>query len=145
MLRGGAMHTAWSAKRTCRLSRSASEYTATVLMPNSLQAQITRSAISPRLAMRIFLNGTDAKQGLPVLDRLAVRYQLARDDAGDLRLDLVHELHRLDDAEHPPGLHRLPYPHERSGIGRGAFVERADDRRFHQRFVVVCRGRRGRS
>jgi hypothetical protein len=36
--------------------RSASLYTATVEMPNSLQAQMTRRAISPRLATRIFWN-----------------------------------------------------------------------------------------
>src|SRR5689334_12783828 len=50
------MHTASSAKRTCRLSRSAVEYTATVLMPISRHVRITRNAISPRLAMSIFLN-----------------------------------------------------------------------------------------
>ena len=45
-----------SAKRTCNDSRSASLYTATVSMPNSRHARITRRAISPRLAMRTFLN-----------------------------------------------------------------------------------------
>ncbi len=50
------MHTAWSAKRTCRLSASASEYTATVFTPSSLQARMTLMAISPRLAMRTFSN-----------------------------------------------------------------------------------------
>src|SRR5215831_7761195 len=50
------MQTASSAKRTCNASRSASECTATVLMPSSRQAQMTRQAISPRLAIRIFLN-----------------------------------------------------------------------------------------
>src|SRR5437867_731973 len=50
------MHTSSSAKRTCRHSRSASEYTATVWMPSSLHARITRRAISPRFAMRTFLN-----------------------------------------------------------------------------------------
>ena len=34
---------------------SASEYTATVEMPIARQVRITRSAISPRLAMRILL------------------------------------------------------------------------------------------
>jgi len=53
---GGPIQTASSAKRTWRASRSASEYTATVEMPNSLQARITRRASSPRLAIRIFLN-----------------------------------------------------------------------------------------
>src|SRR5215472_16516248 len=50
------MHTASSAKRTCRESRSTSEWTATVLMPSSLQAQMILVAISPRFAIRIFLN-----------------------------------------------------------------------------------------
>src|SRR5712691_3025340 len=115
------MQTAWSAKRTCRLSRSASEYTATVPIPSSLQAQMTRSAISPRLAMRIFLKGADAKQGLPVLDRLPVGHQLARHHPGDFRLDLIHELHRFDDAEHRAGLHGFADPHEGGIAGRGAF------------------------
>jgi len=53
---GGPMHTSSSAKRTCSDSRSASEYTATVWTPNSLHARITRSAISPRFAMRTLLN-----------------------------------------------------------------------------------------
>src|SRR5881398_3710884 len=50
------MQTASSANRTCRASRSASEYTATVRTPSSLQAQMILSAISPRLAIRIFWN-----------------------------------------------------------------------------------------
>src|SRR5436305_12062720 len=45
-----------SALRTCRDARSTSEYTATAEIPISWQARITRTAISPRFAMRIFLN-----------------------------------------------------------------------------------------
>jgi hypothetical protein len=56
MFRGGPMQIAWSANFTWRLFWSASEYTATVLTPSSLHAQMTRRAISPRLAIRIFLN-----------------------------------------------------------------------------------------
>src|SRR5215210_3919070 len=52
----GPMQTSSSAKRTCSDSRSASEYTATVCTPSSRQARMTRSAISPRLAIRTFLN-----------------------------------------------------------------------------------------
>src|SRR6185437_565688 len=52
----GPMHTSSSANRTCSDSRSASEYTATAWMPSSWQARITRIAISPRLAIRTFLN-----------------------------------------------------------------------------------------
>src|SRR5690242_6854226 len=50
------MHTLSSASRTCIASASAVECTATVGMPSSLQARSTRSAISPRLAMRILSN-----------------------------------------------------------------------------------------
>src|SRR5215475_5479635 len=52
------MHTLSSASRTCIASASAVECTATVATPSSLQARSTRSAISPRLAMRIFSNIT---------------------------------------------------------------------------------------
>src|SRR5512143_470871 len=102
MLRGGPMHTASSAKRTCRLPASASEYTATVLRPSSLHAHMTRSAISPRLAIRNFLNiaaanrplagagRPDAEQRAPVLARLTVLGMDPDDPAGPLGLDLVH-------------------------------------------------------
>ncbi len=53
---GGPMQTDSSARRTYLASRSASECTTTVLMPSSRQARWTRSAISPRLAIRIFSN-----------------------------------------------------------------------------------------
>src|SRR5689334_10328644 len=45
-----------SASRTGRESWSASEYAITVLTPSSRHARITRSAISPRLAIITFLN-----------------------------------------------------------------------------------------
>src|SRR5512139_2755681 len=112
------MHTAWSAKRTCRLCASASEYTATVLTPSSLAAQMTRRAISPRLAIRIFRNKTgsalrpDAEERLPVLHRLAVLVVDPHHLARRLRLDLVHQLHGFDDAEHLAGLDAVPYVHE---------------------------------
>src|SRR2546421_950294 len=50
------MQTLSSASRTCIASASAVECTATVAMPSSLQARSTRSAISPRLAIRILSN-----------------------------------------------------------------------------------------
>ena len=46
-----------SASRTKSASRSGSAYTATLLMPASLHARMTRTAISPRLAIRTFCNG----------------------------------------------------------------------------------------
>src|SRR6185369_2478338 len=50
------MRRASSASATWRAPRSASEYTATVRMPMSRAAAITRQAISPRLAMRTLRN-----------------------------------------------------------------------------------------
>src|SRR5690242_15307780 len=50
------MQAASSANRTCSESRSTSLWTATVFIPISLQVQMMRQAISPRLAIRIFLN-----------------------------------------------------------------------------------------
>src|SRR5580704_5010814 len=98
------MQIASSAKRTCRLLRSASEYTATVLMPRSLQAQITRTAISPRLAIRIFWNiaastRTNSEERLTVLHGPAVFHQFRYYGAGDFRLNFIHQFHRFDDAE----------------------------------------------
>src|SRR5262245_31591816 len=48
------MRTAWSASRTWRAPRSQSEYTATVAIPSSRHARMTRTAISPRFAIRTF-------------------------------------------------------------------------------------------
>ena len=50
------MQTASSAKRTWSARASASEWTATVLIPSSRHARMMRRAISPRLAMRILRN-----------------------------------------------------------------------------------------
>src|SRR6266545_4007083 len=106
-----------SANLTCRESESAVEYTATVWIPSSRQAQMIRRAISPRLAIRIFLNMgwegprscrrglSDLEQRLRVLHRLAVGYQSLEDLAVAVRLDLVHQFHRLDDAHHLTLLH----------------------------------------
>src|SRR5687767_12278412 len=97
------MRTSSSANRTWSACSSASEYTATVLMPNSRHATIMRIAISPRFAIRIFLNIASCLHGeqpLAVLDGLAVLDVDLHDLSVILRVDLVHQLHRFDDAEH---------------------------------------------
>src|ERR1700739_687186 len=109
------MQTASSANRTCSELRSASEYTATVEIPSSLHAQITRSAISPRFATRIFRNiprrglflpaGPDAEQRLPIFNALSLPDENPQHSAADVGLDLVHEFHCLDDAQRLPGLY----------------------------------------
>src|SRR5580692_1368952 len=116
------MQIAWSAKRTGRLWRSASEYTATVGMPRSLQAQMMRRAISPRFAIRIFLNWPDAKEGFSVFHRLSVLHQLTLDNACHVGFDLVHQLHRFDDAQNFARRHMLPDTNERRCVRRCRFV-----------------------
>src|SRR6266849_9283305 len=85
-------------------------------MPSSLQAQMTRRAISPRLATRIFWNievrsrlflaaRTNAKERLAIFHRLAVLHEDAQHFATDVRFDFVHELHGFHDAQRLPGFH----------------------------------------
>ena len=74
------MHTAWSASRTGKLSASNCECATLVRMPNSRQALTTRSAISPRLAIRILLNmRSNAEQSLTVLHGLTALDEHLRD------------------------------------------------------------------
>src|SRR6185503_1573827 len=98
------MHTDSSASRTYLASRSASEWTTTVLMPSSRHARWMRSAISPRLAIRTLSNSLsglragisrDQEQRLPEFHRLAVLGEDRLDRAAGVGLDLVHQLHRL--------------------------------------------------
>src|SRR5881394_3809210 len=104
------MQIAWSASRTCIASASAVEWTATVSMPISCAARWMRSAISPRLAIRmreiaIGARSGDHEQGLVELDRLAVLDQDLLDRAGTGGGDRVHHLHRLDDQHGVAGFH----------------------------------------
>src|SRR4051812_19370949 len=98
------MHTDRSASCTQSPSRSAVEYTATASMPRSWHARTSRTAASPRFAIRTRrsiacprppLRGVELEQRLPVLDRLGVVREHRPDGAGVLRLELVEELHRL--------------------------------------------------
>src|SRR5437867_6252002 len=78
------MQTSSSAKRTCRELSSATEYTATVLMPSSRQAKIIRSATSPRFAIRIFLNiYRRAEQAPPLHWRAEQARPPPRSDGGE--------------------------------------------------------------
>src|SRR5258708_491559 len=100
------MQTLWSGSRTCIASSSAVEWTATVAIPSSLQARSTRSAISPRLAIRILSNILAAHalrgvglasfndhDGLAVFHRLAVFHENLDHGAWPWRGDLIHRLH----------------------------------------------------
>src|SRR4030095_1901014 len=67
------MATALSARRTCSASRSHSENTATVPSPISRHARMTRTAISPRLAIRTFITPRASQRNVAVfLRRVAV-------------------------------------------------------------------------
>src|SRR6266566_8959494 len=97
-----------------RAFTSAGEYTATASIPSSCSARMTRTAISPRFATRTRLNISapslhrverparqwlEVEQHLSELDRLGVLHVNPPDDRLELGLHLVHQLHRLEDAE----------------------------------------------
>src|SRR5271169_5632261 len=129
------MHTLSSARRTCMASASAVECTATEGMPSSRQARWMRSAISPRLAMRIFWNidstclrakpdlhaswpdlirpSFQDQQNFAVFHRRAVGHQDAGDGAGLGGPDLVERLHRLDQQQRLAGRDALADGDER--------------------------------
>src|SRR5713101_7459755 len=129
-----------SARRTGRESASAWEWAMTVRMPISRQVRRMRNAISPRLAIRILWNmgapcgrlatGLHEEERLAELDGLGILDEDLHDAAGDLRLDLVHELHRLDDAEDLPLLDRVALADEGRRLGVRGAVEGADHGRL---------------
>src|ERR1035441_6939999 len=132
---GGPMHTVSSASSTCLVLKSAVECTATVLMPSSRQARRIRRAISPRLAMTTFSsmgNGLlNNEQRLAEFHGLAVLDQDGLNRSGLLRFDLIHHLHRLDDAHHLAEFDFVTDLDKILGPGRGAGVVRSDHRRGH--------------
>src|SRR5690606_10673899 len=79
------------------------ECTATVLMPNSLQARRIRSAISPRLAMTIlssmFASLLDDDQRLVKFYRLTTFDQNRFHSTRLVCFDLVHHFHGFNDAQ----------------------------------------------
>src|SRR5688500_14094507 len=108
------MQTDSSAIATCLRLRSTVECTATVLMPSAWQARRMRSAISPRLAMTTFFSmaafvpgSGDHEHRFVEFDRLAGGDQDRAHRAGDVGLDRVEHLHRLDDAQRLALLDRL--------------------------------------
>src|ERR1700722_8395521 len=99
---------------------------------------MTRTAISPRLAIRIFSNmsaRTNREQGFAVLYSAAVLHQLGHDGAGYFRLDLVHQFHRFDDAQHLARLYGITDLDEWWIARFRTFIESPDDRALHDHFV----------
>src|ERR1700691_1751993 len=126
------MQMASSAKRTCSAWRSASLYTATVRMPISLHAQMMRSAISPRLAIRTLrMEGPQGKQRLPVLHWLTVLNEALHDFARAVALNFIHQLHRFHDADHLPVVDVVANLHKRGRARRRRLIERAHNGRLH--------------
>src|SRR3954469_1165570 len=83
--------------------------------------------------------GIDPEENLPEFHRLTVLDRDLSHDARDLRLDLVHDLHRFDDADRLTRSHPVPHPDVGLGTGFGCLIERADHWRTD--FLEV-RGRR---
>src|ERR1051325_7337953 len=115
-------------------------------MPSSLQAQIIRSAISPRLATRTFLNirrsnlerrsaslsplgsrcWPEIEQRLAELHRLAVLHMALQHFAIELRFNLVHELHGFNNAENLPHPDTVPDIHKWRRVLTGSGIKRTD-------------------
>src|SRR5690606_22077459 len=126
------MHTDSSAMATCLRLRSTVECTATVRMPSAWHARRMRSAISPRLAITTLSSwiragmgraSADHEQRLVELHRLAALDQDLEHRAGNIGLDRVEHLHRLDDREGVAGLDRLAHGDERRLVRRRRGVE----------------------
>src|SRR6266508_2803170 len=112
-----------------------------------------RTAISPRFATRTFSNmkiglslysvlfpltgpkwrlaGPNLKQRLSELHGFGVVEHHLGDYSFSLRFNLVHDLHRLDDANHRLWMHLSSYFDVRRGFGGGSTVEGANHRRFN--------------
>ena len=126
-------------------SASAVEWTATVAMPSSLQARSTRSAISPRLAIRILLEQERRRvhsmisSGSPYSTGWPSSTRIVGDRAGARRRDLVHRLHRLDDQDVSALAHRVADVDVGPGAGLGERIGGAD----HRREAPRRDGRRG--
>src|ERR1700730_8842514 len=111
-------------------------------MPSSRQARATRSAISPRLAIRTFSNmgsvlWLEVHQHLLELDPIAVLHEDLRDLAALTGRDLIHHLHRLDDAHGLAELDTRADLHERLRARLRGAVEGAHQRRPHPDPLVL--------
>src|SRR5258707_15718075 len=108
-------------------------------MPSSCSARMTRTAISPRFATRTRSNTLERRragerleveQHLSELDRLPVVDVDRAHDGLESGLDLVHQLHRLEDAERLSRCDDVPDLDEGRRARLGGPVERADHRRL---------------
>src|SRR5947209_3905498 len=158
------MRTARSASRTWRASSSAVEYTATAStpslcsdyarrrrpLPTDLRAKREPSPVESAQHFQPALDGIkgaackrfELEQDLTELDGLRVLDADRADDALEIGLHLVHELHRLEDAERLPRTDDVPDLDERWRTRFRRAVEGADHRRLDA-VVAVRRPHRG--
>src|SRR5918994_4584994 len=124
-------------------------------MSSSCRARITRTATSPRFAIKTRLNrierppehGLDLEQELPELDGVAVRDVDLADHSLEVGLDLVHQLHGLEDAERLADRDGRTLLDEGGCARRRRAVEGADHRRLDPHEPVgggLAAGRRWR-
>ena len=113
-------------------SRSAVEYTATDSRPSSRQARTTRTAISPRFATRHAADhgrtGSSSNSGWPYSTASAFSTSTRRTTPATLALELVEQLHRLEDAQRLADRDLVADGDEGRIVGRRRRVERADHR-----------------
>src|SRR5579864_267670 len=98
-------------------------------MPSSRHARRIRRAISPRLAMTSFsITATlfDDEQRLAEFHRIAVLGEDRGDAPGLVGFDLVHHLHRFDDAQYLADLDLVADLDEWLRGRRGGGIEGAD-------------------
>jgi len=79
----------------------------------------------------------DSKQRLTVFDRLSVLYVNLRDLAGCLSLNLVHQLHSFNDANHCVRLNLTTDFYERISVRRRRSIKRADNRRRNNVQILI--------
>src|SRR5437899_9865137 len=82
----------------------------------------------------------DSEEGLSVLDGLAVLDVNLDDFARSFGLNLVHQLHRFDNANDRVGLDFAADAHKTFGCRRGRAKEGADDGRGNNVQILIFRG-----
>ena len=99
------------------------------------------SAQGPLFAFR-----TDREQGFAVFDWVAVLGQDANNFPGDIRLNLIHQLHGFDNAKYLAALDAGANPDKRIRVRRWRSVKRTDNRGLDEVELFLrrfrCTGRR---
>src|SRR6516225_5295665 len=89
----------------------------------------------------ITLSWPNRKQRLPILHWLPAGSNALDDLTSNIRLDLVHQLHRFNDAQNLSYFHLVAHLHKGRRARRRRLVEGPHDRRLHLMQLLVGRGR----